>query len=152
MPLHQVTLTKKLSLHTTMFAFYLCQKLLFLLLFRSNLAFVASICLAYPPSPSPPVFSYMYSDHGRSYSCICRPFLFSLLMRTSLPVQSFPTGFWCWPASYILRGALPPFSFMCGQYASLWSQRSLCWSARDAIKLAVTGRPHYNFATSPISS
>src|SRR5258708_39371098 len=48
MPLHKVTLAKKLSLAAAWYhvCFHPCQKLLFLLLFRSNLAFVASTCLA----------------------------------------------------------------------------------------------------------
>ena len=76
--------------------FHFCQKLLFLLLFHSNLAFVASTCLAYPsPSPSPPVFSYTYShglDSDQDHSCLCIDcFLFSCEPRC--PCKAFPLGF-----------------------------------------------------------
>src|SRR5258708_2322290 len=92
--------------------FHFCQKLLFLLLFRSNLAFVATTCLAYPPpSPSPPVFSYTYShslDSDQGHSCLridCS--LFSCEPRYLC--KAFPLGFGAGRLIFSLGALVSPF-------------------------------------------
>ena len=105
MPLHEVTLAKKLSLAAAWYhvCFHPCQKLLFLLLFRSNLAFVASTCLAHPP----PVFNYTYSSHSclRFHRAFC--FLFSCEPR--YPCKAFPLGFGAGRLIFSLGALASPF-------------------------------------------
>ena len=111
MPLHEVTLAKKLSLAAACYhvCFHPCQKLLFLLLFRSNLAFVASTCLAHPPpSPSPPVFNYTYShslDSDQGHSCLCFHRAFCFLFSC----KPFPLGFGAGWLIFSLGALASPF-------------------------------------------
>ena len=65
-------------------------------------------------------------------------YIFSLLMRSSLAVQSFPTRFWCWPASYILEGALASLFFRV---------LTICMIRRRALQQIIFSHAHYNTFT-----
>jgi len=133
MPLHEVTLAKKLSLAAACYhvCFHPCQKLLFLLLFCSNLAFVASTCLAHPPpSPSPPVFNYMYShslDSDQGHSCLHfhRAFCFLFPCEPCHPCKAFPLGFGAGWLIFSLGALASPF--LSGFVSMLPYGRSVGW-------------------------
>ncbi len=61
----------------------------------------------------PSSFPFTSCVHILFWSLLVHAFIyiFSLLMQSSLAMQSFPTGFWCWLASYILQRALASLFF-----------------------------------------